>query len=92
MTPEDRERRAMEVARIWNSEVMKEARAQIEATLIERFKSTPLSDADQLRWMRMLMEAHQVYDKYFQRVLNDGVLARAEIERSKTLKERLLRR
>ena len=92
MTAEDRDRRAQEAARIWNSQPMRDARTQIEATLIERFKSTPLSDADQLRWMRMLMEAHQVYDRYFQRVLNDGALARAEIERSKTLKERLLRR
>lgn len=92
MTLEDRARRAMLAANLWNDSIMKEARAHIEATLLDKFKATPLSDAEQLRWVRMLMEAHETYAKYFQRVLNDGALARAELERRKTLSERVLRR
>lgn len=92
MTPDDRARRAMLASNIWNDAIMKEARAHIEAVLLERFKATPVSNADELRWLRMLMEAHEVYAKFFQRVLNDGALARVEIERRKTLGERVLRR
>lgn len=92
MTPEDRTRRAVLARNIWNDPVMKEARAHIEATLLERFKAAPISDAEQLRWLRMLMEAHEVYGKFFQRVLNDGALAQVELDRRKTLTERVLRR
>ena len=92
MTPEDRTRRAVMARNIWNDPVMKEARAHIEATLLERFKAAPISDSEQLRWLRMLMEAHEVYNKFFQRVLNDGTLAQMEIDRRKTLTERVLRR
>lgn len=92
MTPDDRARRAMLASNIWNDAIMKEARSHIEDVLLERFKATPLGDAEQLRWIRMLMEAHEVYGKFFQRVLNDGALARAELERRKTLGERVLRR
>ena len=72
MTPEDRTSRAVLARNIWNDPVMKEARAHIEATLLERFKAAPISDAEQLRWLR--------------------TLAQMEIDRRKTLAERVLRR
>ena len=42
MTPDERTRRAAMARNIWNDPVMKEARAHIEATLLERFKAAPV--------------------------------------------------
>lgn len=89
MTEEERDRRAQEAQLIWDSQIMREAREHIEKTLVKGFAETPLRDDDGLRRVRMLFEAHKAYESFFRAVLDDGKLARIEIERKRTLAERL---
>lgn len=89
MTEEERVTRANEAARIWDSRLMKEAREHIEQSLMRGFASTPLRDDEGLRHIRGLYEAHKAYESFFKQAMEDGKMARIEIERKKTLAERL---
>jgi len=89
MTEEERDRRAQEAQLIWDSQIMREAREHIEKTLIKGFAETPLRDDEGLKRIRMLFEVHKSYESFFRAVLDDGKLARLEIERKKTIGERV---
>lgn len=89
MTEEERDRRAQEAQLIWDSQIMREAREHIEKTLVKTFAETPLRDDDGLKRIRMLFEVNKSYESFFRAVLDDGKLARIEIERKKTLAERI---
>jgi len=89
MTEEERDRRAQEAQLIWESQIMREAREHIERVLVKGFSDTPLRDDDGLRRVRMLFEAHKAYESFFRAAIDDGKMARIEIERKKTLREKL---
>lgn len=89
MTDDERVLRANEAARVWDSRIMKEAREHIEQALMRGFASTPLRDDEGLRRIRGLWEAHKAYDSFFKAALEDGKLAKIEIERKKSMRERL---
>lgn len=89
MTEEERDRRAQEAQLIWESQIMREAREHIEKTLVKGFADTPLRDDEGLRRVRMLFEAHKAYESFFRAAIDDGKMARIEIERKKTLREKL---
>lgn len=89
MTEEERDRRAQEAQLIWESQIMREAREHIERVLVKGFADTPLRDDDGLRRVRMLFEAHKAYESFFRAAIDDGKMARIEIERKKTLREKL---
>lgn len=83
MTEEERDRRAQEAQLIWESQIMREAREHIERVLVKGFADTPLRDDDGLRRVRMLFEAHKAYESFFRAAIDDGKMARIEIERKK---------
>ena len=89
MTEDERVIRANEAARIWDSRLMKEAREHIEQALMKGFAATPLRDDEGLRRIRGLYEAHKAYESFFRQALEDGKLAKIEIEHKKSLRERL---
>lgn len=89
MTEDERVIRANEAARIWDSRLMKEAREHIEQALMRGFAATPLRDDEGLRRIRGLYEAHKAYESFFRQALEDGKLAKIEIEHKKSLRERL---
>jgi len=89
MTEEERDRRAQEAQLIWESQIMREAREHIERVLVKGFADTPLRDDEGLRRVRMLFEAHKAYESFFRAAIDDGKMARIEIERKKTLREKL---
>lgn len=89
MTEDERVIRANEAARIWDSRLMKEAREHIEQSLMKGFAATPLRDDEGLRRIRGLYEAHKAYESFFRQALEDGKLAKIEIEHKKSLRERL---
>lgn len=89
MSDEERVQRANEARLLWESRLMREAREHIEASLMRGFASTPLRDDEGLRRVRMLWEAHKAYESFFKAALEDGKLAAIEIERKKTLRERI---
>ncbi|MCZ2415087.1 MAG: hypothetical protein LC136_12620 [Burkholderiales bacterium] len=68
---------------------MREAREHIERVLVKGFADTPLRDDEGLRRVRMLFEAHKAYESFFRAAIDDGKMARIEIERKKTLREKL---
>lgn len=78
---EQRERRAQEAERIWQSDIMKEARLHIEKALMKGFADTPLRDDEGLRRIRMLYEAHKAYESFFRAAIDDGKMAKLEIQR-----------
>lgn len=89
MTEDERVIRANEAARIWDSRLMKEAREHIEQALMKGFAATPLRDDEGLRRIRGLYEAHKAYESFFKAAMEDGKLAKIEIEHKKSLRERL---
>jgi len=89
LTEDERVIRANEAARIWDSRLMKEAREHIEQALMKGFAATPLRDDEGLRRIRGLYEAHKAYESFFRQALEDGKLAKIEIEHKKSLRERL---
>lgn len=86
---EMRLRRAQEAQRLWDHEIMREAREHIDAALMKGFAATPLRDDDGLRRIRMLYEAHKAYEAFFRAAIDDGKMAELEIKRRKPLMERL---
>lgn len=84
-----RVRRAQEAQRIWDHEIMREARAHIEAALMKGFANTPLRDDEGLRRIRGLYEAHKAYESFFRAAIDDGKMAELEVQRKRPLMERL---
>lgn len=78
---EKRERRAQEAERIWTSDIMREAREHIERALMKGFADTPLRDDEGLRRIRGLYEAHKAYESFFRAAIDDGKMAKLEIQR-----------
>ena len=76
-------RRAEEAERLWNDDLMVEAREHIRQTILDKWANSPLDDVDGREKLRYLLHVHGVYDAFFRRVLADGTLARFEEERKK---------
>lgn len=86
---ESRIRRADEAERIWNSPIMVEARAQIEAEILAKFKECGVRDVDGLATIKLMQHVHTLYDRYFKSALNDGKIARMELAKKKRLRDHL---
>lgn len=89
MDLEERARRSMEAGNVWDSEIMREARAHVEQSLVAGFRAVPLRDTEGLMRVRLLMELHKAYESFFKAALEDGTMARIEIEHKKSMRERI---
>ncbi|MCM3900892.1 MAG: hypothetical protein ND866_04235 [Pyrinomonadaceae bacterium] len=76
--------------RITNDPVMVEAKAHIEAELWRLFKSTIPTDLEALSQIKAMQYMHEKYAAFLNSCINDGKMAKLEIERSKKpLRERI---
>lgn len=68
-----------------------EAREHIEAELWRMFKEATPSDKDSLAFIKGMQYFHAKYFAFFERAVNDGKIAKLNLEnKKKTLKERFL--
>lgn len=66
---------------------MVEARAEIEAEILAKFKECGVRDVDGLTTIKLMQHVHGLYDRFFKAALNDGKIARLELEKKKRLKD-----
>lgn len=82
--------RAQKADQIMGDPLMIEAREHIEAELWRLFKSAVPTDFEALSQIKSMQYMHGKYEAFLKACINDGKLARIEIERKKKpLRERL---
>ena len=91
MTGHNEEARGEEARRILDAAIYKEAWTAIRDRIIGQLE---LADTEGPKRQRLndLLVAHRKAKQYMEQVLMSGTLAAQEIERQRTLKERILRR
>lgn len=83
--------RGQRAALIINDDLIKEAREHIEAELWRMFKEATPSDKDSLAFIKGMQYFHAKYFAFFERAVNDGKMAKLNLEnKKKTIKERFL--
>jgi hypothetical protein len=83
--------RGIRADQIMNDPVMVQAREHIESELWRLFKSAVPTDHEALSQIKSMQYMHGKYEAFLKSCINDGKLARIEIERKKkTLRERFL--
>lgn len=83
MDPESQVRRADRARRLLEDELVKEAREQIERTLWETFKASPLRDVEGREKLRLMQDVADKFFGYLAAVVQDGELAKLDIESKK---------
>lgn len=83
MDPESQVRRAERARRLLEDDLVKEAREQIERTLWETFKASPLRDVEGREKLRLMQDVADKFFGYLAAVVQDGELAKLEIESKK---------
>lgn len=81
--------RASRADALMTDPLMVEAKEHIEAELWRLFKSTVPTDTDSLAQIKAMQYMHDKYLAFFKQAIQDGKLARIELDRKKTLKERI---
>lgn len=76
-------KRGAEAERLWNDDLMAEARAHIRQTIVDKWMASPMDDVEGREKLRYLLHVHECYDRFFQRAIQDGKLAALEDERKK---------
>lgn len=76
-------KRAAEADRLWNDDLMAEARAHIKQTIVDKWMASPMDDIDGREKLRYLLHVHECYDRFFRRAIEDGRMAQLEEERKK---------
>jgi hypothetical protein len=75
---------------ILSDQIMAEAREHIDAELWRLFKSTVPTDTEALAQIKAMHYMHAKYESFLRTCIQDGKIARMEIERrKKTLRERV---
>jgi hypothetical protein len=87
----DPQRRAAEAERLWQDEMMVEAREHIRAHIIDLWANSPMDDLDGREKLRYLLHVHKLYDDFFKRAIADGKLAKLEAERKRLGLREILR-
>lgn len=83
MDPESQVRRAERARRLLEDELVREAREQIERTLWETFKASPLRDVEGREKLRLMQDVSDKFFGYLAAVVQDGEMAKLEIESKK---------
>lgn len=83
MTNDDKIRRANKAQALMDDPAMVEAREHIEAECWRLFKELQPTDAEGLAQVKAMQYMHAKYAAFMKRVLEDGKLARLEVERAR---------
>ncbi len=83
MTNEDKIRRASRAQALLDDPAMIEAREHIEAECWRLFKELQPTDTEGLAQIKAMQYMHGKYAAFLKRVLEDGKLARLEVERAR---------
>lgn len=82
--------RAQRAEQIMSDSVMVEAREHIESELWRLFKAAVPTDFEALSQIKSMQYMHQKYESFLKTCIQDGKLARIEIERrKKSMRERI---
>lgn len=91
MSPEEEITRGHQAKAFLQNPMFREAYETIESRLVDMLASADISD-ERGTHLRHLLTAHRKIKGYLEQVIVGGKLAAEQIERERTLKERLLRR
>lgn len=91
MDEREQEIRGEEARRILGSAIYKEAFAAIESRLINELAQQDI-DPKRAEYLRTLIVAGRKHRTYLEQVLVTGTMAAMEIERKRSLRDRILRR
>lgn len=83
MDLENQVRRADRARQLLGDDLIREAREQIERTLWDQFKSSPLRDVEGREKLRLMQDMCDKFFGYFAAVVQDGEVAKLEIESKK---------
>ncbi len=83
--------RGLRADSLLKDQLITEAREHIEAELWRMFKEATPSDNESLAFIKGMQYFHAKYFAFFERAVNDGKMAKLNLEnKKKTLKERFL--
>ena len=91
MDPIQEERRGEDAKRILNEPVYQEAFAALEQRWVNELAQQDI-DPKRAEYLRTLLVAGRRHKQYMEQVMVSGTLAAMELERKRTLRERMLRR
>lgn len=81
MTNDEKLNRAARAQAILDDPLMREAMAHMESECWEKFKQLAPTDAECIMQVKAMQYFHGKYIAFFQKAVNDGKLAKLEIER-----------
>lgn len=91
-SPEEELTRGGEAARLLDSNLWKEMRASIEATLAANRRSVPLNQTDMHTRLIITEQLWGNILDWFQEVADTGRMAEIQIQQQRTLQQRIFRR
>ncbi len=83
MTPDEHIRRAERAAALLADPLFAEAREHIEAECWRMFKELAPTDTEGMAQVKGMQYMHAKYIAFLNKAINDGKMARAEVERKK---------
>jgi hypothetical protein len=90
MTPDERINRSNRAQAIMADPIMVEAAEHIEAECWRLFKTLPPTDSEGLAQIKAIQYMHAKYQAFLKAALDDGKIARVEVEQKRLgLKDRL---
>jgi hypothetical protein len=90
MSPEEEQTRGHKAQRVLKDEMYQEAYTEIQARLVGLLAQAEII-GEQRERLNNLLIAHNKVKQYMEQVLLGGKMAAEQIERDRTLKERMLR-
>lgn len=91
MDPQDEERRGEAAKRVLNEDIYKEAFAALEARWINELAQQDI-DPKRAEYLRTLLVAGRKHRQYMEQVMVSGTMAAMELERKRSLTERVFHR
>lgn len=91
MSPEQEEMRGEDARRILAEPLLQEAYQMIEEKIVSHLKLAAL-DAEKRKSLNDLLIAHAKHKQYLEQVIVSGTLAATELDRKRSLADRVLRR
>jgi hypothetical protein len=91
MTPAEEERRGVEAQHVMENKIYREAYAALEARYVDEMAQQDV-DPKRAEFLRLLLVASRKHRKYLEQVMVSGTMAAMQVERKRTLAERMLHR
>lgn len=89
MTPEQEAFNGSRAREVLDNEVFQQAYDAIETELIERWKNSPARDQEGREKLWMYLHIHRQLKENLTRIMEGGKLAELNLERDRTMRERL---